>query len=227
MLDMERIVFIGRIFREYSAMLALDEASLGGGPVLDCPAGAASFAAEAHRMGIQVTACDVLYGLSPHELHEKGKADISYVFDEKFDGAAHFYTWEYYRGKDDVVSHREKALELFAADFASGRAEGRYVRAELPSLPFPDGAFRLALSSNFLFLYGDRLDFGFHVASLKELLRVSREVRVFPLQGLDAKPSPYVERTMKVFAEEGVKSEIVNVPFEFQRGANMMLRLVK
>jgi hypothetical protein len=225
-MDLERIVFIGRTFGEYAAMFALDEASLGRGPVLDCAAGPSSFTTEARAMGIEATACDVLYGLTPRELYEKGRADLSHVFDQKFDGAAHLYTWTYYKGKDDVIARRERALELFRADYPVGLPEGRYVRAELPHLPFPDGAFELVLSSHFLFLYGDRLDVDFHTASLRELIRVaSGEVRIFPLDGLDAKPCPYMDNVLSFLDGKGIRTEIIEVPFEFQKGANKMLRL--
>ncbi|MEJ2314724.1 MAG: hypothetical protein P8Y85_08150 [Nitrospirota bacterium] len=49
-MDLERIVFIGRTFGEYAAMFALDEASLGRGPVLDCAAGPSSFTAKARAI---------------------------------------------------------------------------------------------------------------------------------------------------------------------------------
>lgn len=225
-LDIDRIAFIGRTFREYSEMFALDESAIRSGPVLDCPAGAASFAAEAHRMGIDVAACDILYDRPVEELASKGEKDIAHIY-EKVGEASHLYAWEYYKNRDELIAFRKRALESFLADFPEGLGQGRYVRAELPRLPFPDGAFQLLLSSHFLFLYGDRLDLDFHVASLRELLRVSEEVRVFPLHGLDARPSPHLGKAIEVLAKESVKIETLKVPFEFQRGANEMLRISK
>ena len=224
-IDIDRIAFIGRTYREYVDIFALDESALGRGPVLDCPAGAASFSAEARKMGIDVTACDLLYGQSTEALAEKSRADIKHVFG-KFDEASHLYTWKYYKNKQDVIAHREKAFGLFMDDYARGLQEGRYVRAELPSLPFPDGKFGLVLSGHLLFLYSEWLDFEFHVASLRELLRVSSgEVRVFPLLGLDSMPYPRLDEVLNRLRAEGADTEILQVPFEFQRGGNMMLRI--
>jgi hypothetical protein len=224
-IELDRVAFIGRTFGEYRDMFGLTEEDLRRGPVLDCPAGPSSFAAEARAMGVEATACDVLYGLSIEELVKKGKGDISYIY-EKLKEAAHLYTWEYYKDKDDVIALRNRALKTFSDDFKAGRREGRYVEAALPRLPFPDGAFSLVLSGHFLFLYGDRMDYDFHLASLREMLRVcSGEARVFPLQGLDAKQSPYLKRAIETLEREGVATEMVQVPLEFQRGGNMMLRL--
>lgn len=224
-IDIDRIAFIGRTYEEYAAMFGLDENALNLGPVLDCPGGAASFSAEARKRGIVATACDLLYGEPVSVLNEKCTADIAHVFG-RFDEASHLYTWKYYRDKEDVIAHRKRALGIFMEDYRRGLGEGRYVRAELPSLPFPDGSFGLVLSSHFLFLYSEWLDFDFHISSLRELLRVSSgEVRVFPLLGLDSRPYPRLEEVLEILKREGADAEAVQVPFEFQRGGNMMLRL--
>lgn len=166
-----------------------------------------------------------MYDLTVDELLEKGKKDIQHVF-EKFDEVNHLYVWKYYKDKKEVMTLRTKALEVFANDFPNGFKEGRYRYAALPHLSFPDKSFHLVLSSNFLFLYGDRLDLDFHETCIKELLRVcSGEVRIFPLVGLDAKPYPYLDKILSFLDSDDIKMEIVKVPFEFQKGANEMLRL--
>ncbi|MFA5354190.1 MAG: hypothetical protein WC291_08165 [Thermodesulfovibrionales bacterium] len=224
-LEIDRIAFFGRTFSEYTAMFGLDEELLRKGPMLDCPGGASSFAAEAHLKGLDVTASDILYFLSADELLAKGRRDIAHVF-EKFDAASHLYTWTHYKDKAEVMAQRTKALEGFIRDFERGKKEGRYVRAELPRLPFPDRQFSLVLSANFLFLYGDRMGFDFHIACIRELLRVSSgEVRIFPFVGLDALPYPHLHEVITALRGEGVSSEILPVDFEFQRGANQVLRL--
>ncbi|MBI5043433.1 MAG: class I SAM-dependent methyltransferase [Nitrospirae bacterium] len=224
-LDIDRIAFFGRTYTEYLSMFDLDGSVLKRGRILDCPAGASSFAAEAHQLGLDVTACDIMYNHSVNELIEKSKKDIQHVF-EKFDEAEHLYVWDYYRNKEDVIALRKKALKLFSEDFPAGFKEKRYIHGELPHLPFPDKSFSLVLSGNFLFLYGDRLDLDFHKACMKELVRVcSGEVRIFPLVGLDAKPYPYLDEILSFLDFAGVKSEIVKAPFEFQKGANQMLKI--
>ncbi len=226
-LDIDRIAFFGRTYAEYLDMFGLDEAMLASGRILDCPGGASSFTYEAYRKGFDVTACDALYGLSAVNLFDKGQKDISHVF-EKFDEVSRLYVWNYYRSKDHVMTLRKKALDLFVEDYSGCTAEGRYIPAELPNLPFADGTFSLVLSAHLLFLYNDRLNIEFHKASLRELLRVcSGEVRIFPLVGLDAKLYPQINEILDFVAAEGVDAEIVKVPLEFQKGSGRMLKLIR
>ncbi len=227
-LDLDRIVFIGRTYFEYLRMFDLKETDLRRGAVLDCAAGPSSFSAEAHKLGLHVTACDTLYHVTAERLAEKGRADIEHTF-QKVDDVPHLYVWKYYKDRNEIIGLRHRALETFAEDFPHGLREGRYVQAELPRLPFSDRKFMLVLSSHFLFLYGDRLSPEFHCASLREMARVSSgEVRIYPLQGLDARPYPHLDEVLgRLRADDGIRSEIVPTPFEFQRGSNMLLRLYR
>ena len=61
---------------------------------------------------------------------------------------------------------RMTSMECFLDDYNVGRKCGRYLAVELPSLPFQDQAFQLALCSHFLFLYSDQFSLEFHVNSM-------------------------------------------------------------
>jgi hypothetical protein len=117
------------------------------------------------------------------------------------------------------------AMQTFLSDFPSGMAEGRCLAAALPSLPFPDGHFDLPLCSHLLFLYSRQLDAAFHHASLLELCRVAREVRVFPLLALGGAMSPHLEGSIDGLRAAGLQVSIQRVTYEFQRGACDMLRV--
>lgn len=223
-LDLDRIMFIGRTFSEYLRMFDLDEALLRRGRVLDCPAGASSFTAEARAAGFNAVAADALFDLQPETLMEKGRADLDHVL-ERVRFVPHLYVWDEFGGIEDLRQARIKALSAFANDFPAGRTGGHYRKVLLPELPFADGEFSLLLSGHFLFTYGDRLDFDFHVASLQEMLRVSSEVRVFPLVGLDVRPYNRLGDVMSALEAARYRTEIRKVPYEFQRGSNHMLRL--
>jgi hypothetical protein len=73
------------------------------------------------------------------------------------------------------------SMARFLDDYDVGRKCGRYLAAELPSLPFEDQAFDLGLCSHFLFLYANQFSLEFHAESIVELCRVVKEVRIFPL----------------------------------------------
>jgi hypothetical protein len=59
------------------------------------------------------------------------------------------------------------------------------------------------------------------------LCRVCGETRVFPLLQLGAVRSPHVEPLSQHFRAEGYELVQVRVPYEFQRGGNLMLRIKK
>ncbi len=108
---------------------------------------------------------------------------------------------------------------------SAGRREGRYLAASLPSLPFRSGEFDLALCSHLLFFYSDPLSLEFHRAALRELCRVASEVRVFPLVDVNAETSAYLDPMLAELTRAGIGVEVRSVPYEFQRGANQMLRI--
>jgi hypothetical protein len=213
----------GRSFEEYRRLFALSDADLAG-TILGCGDGPASFNAEASARGHAVVSCDPIYAFSPAEIERR----VSDCYDDLVaqlrrdrDG----FVWDDFRDPDHLGSCRLAAMRRFLADFEAGRAEGRYVTAALPGLPFEDGQFDLALVSHLLFLYSEQLDFGFHRAAVEELLRVAREVRIFPLLTLGRMPSPHVGPIRTHCTGRGWGTEIAAVPYEFQRGGNEMLRI--
>jgi len=103
-----------------------------------------------------------------------------------------------------------------------------YIQAELPRLPFEDGRFDLVLSGHVLFTHSDRFDYAFHRRAILELVRVSaREVRIYPLQGPDARIYKDLDNLRSDVRHMGFHSEIYPVPFEFQRGSNQMLLVIR
>ena len=120
-----------------------------------------------------------------------------------------------------------QALHGFLADYEAGRRSGRYVDAALPALPFVDAAFELALSSHFLFLYSVQFDLDFHLAALREMLRVAAEVRVFPLLqlGESAVAARLPEAREALTAAAGPASRWNRCPTSSSAASNRMLRL--
>lgn len=226
-LRLDYIAFYGRTLAEYERMFDLDLRALKGARVLDCPAGPASFAAEAGRQGVLVTACDPRYSEPLTRLRARCRRDVKAVVARVVE-ARDTFRWHYYRTPRRLAALRLRALARFCADYAAGRRAGRYVRARLPRLPFPDGSFDLVLSGNLLFGYDRHLPRGFHEKAIKELLRVSRgEVRVFPTVGDRGRPFPGMARLLAKVRSWGATARLQKVPFEFQKGADRMLRIAR
>jgi ubiquinone/menaquinone biosynthesis C-methylase UbiE len=120
------------------------------------------------------------------------------------------------------------ALNRFAHDYATPGSAERYVNASLPNLPFDDESFDITLSGHFLFTYSDRFDYGFHLKSLLELVRVSRsEVRIYPVVGLNGCKPGFFDDLLSALAKAGVQSELIPSRFEFQKGGSEILRLTR
>jgi hypothetical protein len=224
MFTLDQVVPWGRSFDEYRRMFALGEADLRS-RILGCADGPASFNAEATKQGLRVVSCDPLYRFDAAAI----RARIAAIFDEMVtqtrQNAAEFVWDEAIPSVDALARIRGAAMDLFLDDYGAGPRDCRYVDAELPSLPFEDGAFDLALCSHFLFLYTKQLTEDFHVAAVRELCRVAGEVRIFPLVALGGARSTHVEPVMDAMRKDGFEVSIEAVPYEFQRGANRMMRI--
>ncbi len=219
-----RPVAWGRTLAEYRAMFALDSPPAALGPVLDVGAGPASFAAEWVAAGGRAVAADPLYGQDPGWIRadlDAAEASVRRLLDESRDR----FVWGHFADPDALVAERRAAAARFLADHASDRRQGRYVAAALPRLPFAERRFALALCSHLLFLYGETLDLDFHRAALAELLRVAREVRVFPLLEMSGAPSRHREPVIGVLEADGAVVQIERVAYMVQRGGDEMLRI--
>ncbi|HLO87942.1 MAG TPA: class I SAM-dependent methyltransferase [Nostocaceae cyanobacterium] len=224
-LQLDRIVFYGRTLSEYVQFFDLNLAEWQNRKILDCPSGAASFVAEACKMGIDAVAGDLLFNLDANTLISKGKTDVEHVID-RLASVAHLYNWEYYGDVEGLKTKRQTALQHFTQDYLIGREVGRYIPAQLPHLPFADQSFDLVLSGHFLFTYGQNLDYDFHLQTVLEFYRVcSQQVRIYPIQGINSQLSPYVPQLISDLKHTGINVEVVTVPWKFQKGSNQMLRL--
>lgn len=220
---LDSVVPWGRSFEEYVAMFNLSEDDLAL-RILGCGDGPAGFNAELARRGGCVASIDPIYAFSSREIRQR----IGETYDKvmaQMRNNRDDYIWSSIGSIDELGRVRTSAMDAFLADYDTGKTEGRYIEGELPSLPFNGKSFDIALASHFLFLYSAHLSAEFHVRALVEMLRVSSEVRVFPLVCLDGKPSRYVGAVVAALGKRGFQSEIVSVPYEFQRGANEMLRI--
>jgi hypothetical protein len=223
MFTLDQVVPWGRSFDEYWRMFALSEDDLRS-RILGCADGPASFNAEALLAGHRVVSCDPLYRYNADQIRERVQATSEVILEQTRRNVDQF-VWTTIRSIDELRAVRMSSMELFLADFETGKREGRYLDATLPNLPFAAGAFDLALCSHFLFLYSEQFSEDFHLAALHDMCRVAKEVRVFPLLALDGERSSYVDALQKRLGAEGYAISIDEVPYEFQRGGNQMMRV--
>ncbi|MCP9799767.1 SAM-dependent methyltransferase [Synechococcus sp. RedBA-s] len=223
MFTLDQVVPWGRSYEEYTSMFSLTGADMVG-RILGCGDGPASFNAEATRRGNKVVSCDPIYTFSSSDIKARIAATYEQVIEQARQNQNEF-VWEAITSVEELGQIRMAAMEAFLDDYPAGMIEGRYLNLQLPSLPFPDGDFDLALCSHLLFLYSRQLDEAFHHFSLLELCRVAKEVRVFPLFALGGAISPHLDGSVEMLRAAGHQVSIHRVNYEFQRGACEMLRI--
>lgn len=214
----------GRNLNEYRSMFLLSDndmrkkiAGFGDGP--------ASFNSEATQQGGAITSFDPIYQFSKAEIEqriEEVRVTVMQQMRENVDN----YVWTHIKNPDDLENTRMSAMRKFLSDYEIGKAEERYVYHELPNpLPYEADAFDIGLSSHFLLMY-TALGYDFHIASMTEMLRVCREIRVFPIVDLDANKTDLIENVIGYFKKD-YKVRIVKTGYEFQKGDNMLLIISK
>ncbi len=221
--SIDQVIPWGRTLDEYEAMFSLSPQDKAG-RILGCADGPASFNAEMTAQGCRVVSADPLYAFESEVIAQRGRETFELVLDQTRRNRQDF-VWDRIDSPEALGQLRMEAQQLFLEDFPCGRADGRYIDASLPDLPFSDGVFDLALCSHFLFLYSQQFDLEFHVLAMQEMLRVAREVRVFPLLQLGGAPSPHVQGVVAACRAAGMRAELVSVNYEFMRNGNQMLRV--
>ena len=223
MFTLDQVVPWGRSFDEYQRMFALTDDDLRL-RIVGCGDGPAGFNAGAARRGVPVISCDPIYRYDVNQLRHAIAATCDGIL-EQTRLNAHEFVWDLIRSVEELGHIRMAAMTEFLDDYPAGKAEGRYVDAALPALPFGDASFDLALCSHFLFLYTAQLGEAFHLSAVREMCRVAQEARIFPLLALGATRSPFVDSVQAELTADGFDVSIVTVPYEFQRGGNQMMRI--
>jgi hypothetical protein len=217
----ESIVPWGRSYQEYIEMFSLTKPDLDKS-ILGCADGPASFNYAMHKNGKNVISIDPIYQFSAKQIKERIATTYNDVINQTRQNQEKFI-WTKIKKIEELGEIRMSAMKLFLSDFEKGKMEHRYIYAELPSLPFKNKQFDLTLSSHFLFMYTQNLSFEFHVRSIEEMLRVSNEVRIFPIVDLNGITSGYLNKVMEKLSIQGYQLDILKVDYEFQKGGNEML----
>lgn len=144
---------------------------------------------------------------------------------QSMEHAANNYNWDFFKNIDGLKRVRTRTLTECVSDMKKFGAS-RYVPSILPQLPFQNKQFDVTLSAHFLFTYADRLDYNFHIQTMKELFRVTREeIRIFPTVDMECKRYEHMDTLLEWVNSQGWAAVEIQVPYEFQKTANTMLKL--
>lgn len=222
--NLENVVPWGRNFNEYKLMFQLNEsdvskntAGFGDGP--------SCFNYEATQQGYSVTSFDPIYQFSKDEL-KKRIDDVRITVMQQMRENINNYVWTNIKNLEELENIRMSAMRLFLSDFEKGKQDGRYIYHELPNrLIYADDSFDIGLSSHFLLMY-TVLGYEFHIQSMTEMLRVCKEIRIFPIVDLDANKTDLISKVINYF-DKRYDVEIRKTQYEFQKGDNNMLIIRK
>lgn len=206
-------------------MFALTDADMND-RILGVADGPASFNAEATAAGYDVISADPLYDFTASQIEKRIEATYDMVVEQTRANADQFI-WHDYKDADAVGQARLTAMKRFLQDYPHGKNDGRYIAASLPDLPFADAEFDLALCSHFLFLYSEQFGLTVHINAVRELARVAKEVRIFPLHNLANQRSVHLEHIIREMVSTGYRVKTRPVNYEFQRGARRMLVITR
>jgi len=220
--ELKNTVPWGRTLAEYKRMFNLTESDLTK-RIISFGDGPASFNCEMKNLGKYVTSLDPIYQFSKGELKQRIEETKDSVMDQMKENKDNFI-WTTIKNISELEKLRMGAMSDFLADYELGLKENRYLMHELPeSTIFKDKNFDLGLSSHFLMLYS-QLGLDFHIKSISEMLRVCKEIRIFPILNLNAEKSELLPKIEKAFKKD-FELSIEPVNYEFQKGGNKMLRI--
>ncbi len=222
-MKLDTVVPFGRSLAEYRLMFDLSDLDLNK-KIIGIADGPASFNAEMKGKGNPVISIDPIYQYSAKQIESQFYNIVDDIISQ-VKQSPNDWVWSYHQSPEHLRENRVKVLEQFIADYETGKIEGRYLTSELPTLECDSQQYDIALCSHFLFLYSEQFEYKFHRAAIYEMLRVAKEVRVFPLLNLDLKRSPHLQPILNELEASGYKVTIKQVEYEIQKGGNEMLQI--
>lgn len=218
--ELKNVVPWGRNLEEYSKIFKLTDSDLNS-RVISFGDGPASFNSEMTQLGKKVVSLDPIYQFTKVELKQRIDETKETVMEQMRTNQEKF-VWKSIKNVDELEQIRMGAMSNFVNDFELGKEQQRYVHHELPnSTKYDTLEFDLGLSSHFLILYS-QLGLDFHIQSITEMLRISKEIRIFPILNLNAAKSEVLEDIITHFNSDFDVS-IKSSEYEFQKNGNEML----
>lgn len=220
--ELKNVVPWGRTLAEYKAMFKLTDLDLNK-QIISFGDGPASFNYEMTQLNKTVISLDPIYQFSKKDL-KKRIAETKDIVMKQMRKNQDNFIWTSIKNVEELEQIRMRAMTDFIEDLELGKTQNRYISHELPQKTiFKERTFDLGLSSHFLMLYSN-LGLSFHINAISEMLRICKEVRIFPLLNLNAEKSEVLNGVIAVF-EKDYQLSIEPVDYEFQKGGNKMLSI--
>ncbi len=220
---MRRLVLWGHHLDEYRDMFQLSQTDLTK-RVLEYCCGASAVNFELQSIATEVVSCDPWFHLDAKTLKEEIKNYFSMRLQE-FSSVEQSLDYSRYGGLEQLVAYRRAGIETFLDDYDQGRIDKRYVAVSDHHIPFSDFSFDFALSANSLFADLEYQTVEYHLQVIKEMARVAKDVRIFPLVDAGGLPSPLLGPVLLGLHQANYGVEVRDVSYHLQVKGNAMLRI--
>lgn len=218
--ELKNVVPWGRSLEEYIKIFKLTDSDLNS-RIISFGDGPASFNSEMIKLDKMVVSLDPIYQFTKAELKQRIDETKETVIEQMRANQGNF-VWKNIKNIDELEQIRMGAMANFIDDFEIGKEQQRYIYHELPTqTKYNSQEFDLGLSSHFLILYS-QLELDFHIQSISEMLRICKEIRIFPILNLNATKSEVLEDIIAHFNSDFIVT-IESSDYEFQKNGNEML----
>lgn len=220
---MRKIVLWGHSVDEYREMFDLSQEDMNS-RILEYGCGPNAVNSQQFQETHEAISCDPLFVLDKDTLFSKVVMIFAQMEDELRQHQEQF-DFSQYGGIDQLIALRQAGMKKFFDDYEQGKADGRYYGAVDYHLPFPDFSFDFSLSSHYLFADLHDQNVEFHLNVIRELARVGKEVRIFPLIDCEGKTSEFLNPVLLQLQQEGYGVEVREVDYHLHKAENAMLRV--
>ena len=218
--ELKNVVPWGRTLKEYMQIFKLTDSDLKS-KIISFGDGPASFNSEMTKLGNTVVSLDPIYQFTKNELKQRIDETKETVIEQMKANQENF-VWKNIKNVSELEQIRMHAMMNFLDDFELGKKQERYIYHELPNpTKYNNLEYDLGLSSHFLILYS-QLGIDFHIKAITEMLRICKEIRIFPILNLNAMESEVLEDIISHFNDDFAVN-IESLDYEFQKGGNKML----
>ena len=220
---MRKLVLWGHNVDEYREMFDLSQEDMNS-RILEYGCGPSAVNAQQFQEAHQAVSCDPLFVLDKDVLYSKTIMIFAQMADEARKEQEQF-DFSRTGSLDQLLAQRQDGMKQFFSDYEQGKTEGRYYGAADYHLPYSDFSFDFALSAHYLFADLEDQSVDFHLNIIRELARVAKEVRIFPLIDMEGKNSEFLGPVLLQLQKDNYGVEVREVDYHLHKAKNAMLRV--
>lgn len=220
---MRKLVLWGHGVDEYRDMFDLSTDDINS-KILEYGAGPSAVNSQQTPLTHQVVSCDPLFVLDKATLASKSVMIFADMAEQIKQEQARF-DFSRSGSLEQLIIERQQGMQQFFADYLQGKKDGRYVGITDYHLLFADFSFDFALVPHYLFADLDEQTIEFHLHVIRELARVAKEVRIFPLIDREGNASDFLGPVLLGLQQDNYGVEVREVDFHLHQSGNAMLRV--